>query len=42
MSCSSDKSFDCKNDDVLIIEAMFILSSESVIVPPVRPFDVCI
>ena len=26
------------NNYVLIIEAMFILSPESVIVPPVRPF----
>ena len=42
MSCSSDKSFHCKNNSILIIEAMFILSPESVIVPPVRPFDVYI
>ena len=31
-----------KNICILIIEAMFILSPESVIVPPVRPFDVYI
>ena len=42
MSCSSDKSFNCKNNSTLIIKAMFILSPESVIVPPVRPFDVYI
>ena len=42
MSCSSDKPFHGKNNCILIIEAMFIHSPESVVVPPVRPFDVYI
>ena len=38
MSSSSDKSFNCKNNSVLVIKAMFILLPKSVIIPPVRPF----
>ena len=42
MSCSSDKSFNCKNNAVLIIKAVFILLPESIVLPPVRPIDVYI